>query len=225
VAAPTSFAAATPPPDRFAFADNPLPWKPFAVGVGIGAGAYSADLQDVDRVFRLVENAYRAQGWAIPPASPAKLEVMLLYSMTARIEKVADLTVQLGRSTGDQDQVRTNGVILSRRIVSSSGGNVALVAGAGAGTYGFVFKRTYNGRSPVDTNGVYTTLDWVELQGASSYWTALGGLKLRPGRHFAIDLQAQYVGMKPASANMPQTGEISVDLSGYCLGASVAFFL
>jgi hypothetical protein len=221
---------ATPPPDRFAFADNPLPWKSCAIGAGIGAGAYTADLQEVDRLFHAIENSYRSQGWTIPASASAKLGVMVLYSMTARFEKVADVTVQLGRSGkndtgGDENQVNTNGLIVSRRIVSSPGGNVALVAGAGGGTYGFLFHRTYGGRSPTDTNGVYTTLDWVEIQGASAFWTALGGFKIRPGRHFAIDLQAQYVGMKPATANTPQTGDVSVDLSGYCLGASLAFFL
>ena len=220
----------TPPPDRFPFADNPLPWKPFAIGAGFGAGAYAGDLSEVDRVFERIENSYRAQGWTIPHASPAKLDVMRLYSMTARFEKVADVTVQLGRSGNSEDgrnenHLRTNALIVSRRIVSSSEGNLALVAGAGGGTYGFVFHRTYGGTSPTDANGVYTTLDWVEVQGASTFWTALGGFKLRPGRHFTIDVQAQYVGMKPATANTPQTGDVSVDLSGYCLGASVAFFL
>src|SRR6185295_18377688 len=102
------------------------------------------------------------------------LDPMILWLATAHFEKVMDVSVQLGRSNGDFDQLRTTGVLVSRQIAASHDGGLALTAGAGGGTYGFVFTRNYGATIATYPDGGYDTLDTITLEGGGSYWTGRG---------------------------------------------------
>jgi hypothetical protein len=211
--------------DVLPFAKNDLPRRSFAVGFGGGIGTYVADLEDVDHAFRQIEDAFRAAGAPVPRSGKADLEPMRIWFGTLHFEKVVDLSLQLGRSNGTNDQLRTTGALASRRIVASGNGDVALTAGAGYGGYGFVFKRNYGTTISSDSNGGYTTLDSITLEGGGTYWTGRGSFLVRPNDHIAIDLQAQYLGMSEASTETSQGGPISINLGGYLFGASITLFL
>jgi hypothetical protein len=210
--------------DVLPFAKNDLPRRSFALGFGGGIGTYVADLGDVDQAFRQIEDAFADAGVPLAKKGPAKLDPMRTWFATLHFERVMDVSMQLGRSDGTSDQLRTTGVLVSRRIVSSSGGDLALTAGVGGGSYGFVFNRSYGTTIRTFSDGGYDTLDSITLEGGGSYWTGKGSFLIRPGDHLAIDLQAQYLGMSETSTDT-RAGRLSLNLSGCLFGASLTLFL
>lgn len=213
-------------PDVLPFAKNELPTTYPSVGVGLGVGSYRADLGRVKQAFHTMEGVYRTAGYSIPNAREIHLDAMALWKLAVRLNKAWDVALQLGRSNGESNQLRTTGVLVSRRFASTAGGGFSLVAGLGGGTYGFSFMQSYGVTvSPVDANGGYYVLDKIVLKGGGNYWTGTGGFKFRPGMHTAVDVLAQYVGMNDASANTERAGRISMNLSGVMVGASLTLFL
>lgn len=203
------------------FAKNELPRESFSVGLGAGVATYKVDLKEVDRAFRTMEDVHRNNGYFIPGRRESHLEPMALWTLTMHFEKAVDVALLLGRSNGQDNQLRTTGVLVSRRIASAANGNLLLVAGLGGGEYGFSFIRHYGVTiSPIDGSGGYTSLEQIVIKGGGNYWTGRGGLTLRPGQHASIDLLTQYVGMSDASA-----GGISMNLSGLMFGGSITLFL
>ena len=207
------------------FAKNELPRESFSVGLGAGVGAYVVDLKEVDRAFRAMEDVHRNNGYPIPRSPESHLDPMALWTLTMHFEKAVDVALQLGRSNGEDNQLRTTGVLVSRRLASAANGDLLLVAGLGGGTYGFSFTRHYGVTiSPIDGSGGYTSLDAINVEGGGNYWTGRGGLTLRPGQHLSVDLLTQYVGMSDAS-DAQGVGRTTINLSGFMFGGSITLFL
>lgn len=205
------------------FAKNELPRESFSVGIGAGVGTYKVDLKEVDRAFRTMEDGHRNNGYSIPGRRESHLDPMALWTLTMHFEKAVDVVLQLGRSNGQDNRLRTTGVLVSRRIASAANGDLLLVAGVGGGEYGFSFTRHYGVTiSPIDGSGGYTSLERIVIEGGGNYWTGRGGLTLRPGQHVSVDLLTQYVGMRDASVDTPR---ISMNLSGFMFGGSITLFL
>lgn len=211
-------------PDRLPFAGNPLPMEFPRLGAGFGAGAYVGGMDDIEQAFRAMEDAYRAAGFDIYSPPVFEPDPMLIYTLTLSVSRRLDLTGQVGDMDSGSGRLRTAGVLVTGRVASTAGEEVALYAGLGAGNYRFSFTGTYNAAMPRDSTGGYWVLDDVTLEGGGTYWSGAGRLALRPRFHMTIDLIAQYLGTSEVSADTPHAGRISVHMSGVLLGAALTLF-
>jgi len=207
--------------NRLPFAGHPAPRTYPEVSVGFGLGLYASSFKGVDRAFAAIEDTVRRAGYAIPASgsvpSPGLSMLTLRVSATPRL----GASLQLGETNDGANDVRLAGGFAWYGWTFPQVPALSLETGAGGGLYRFLFKRSYNiVVSPVDANGGYTTLDFLQYEGRGAYATLVGEVVLRanPGVEFTGTIQ--YLAAGDVSEDIAGLGRQSINVSGCTLGLS-----
>ena len=214
------------PTHRLPFADHPAPITYPEYSLSVGYAGFHSEFQGVMEGFRSAESAIQqSTGFTVPGADQVDTQGTMLYSFDVSLNRLLDVSLQYAATGSDRDDVKFAGGLVWGRYSPPGADGFSLLAGIGGGYCKFHFERRYDAQiSPVDASGGYTTLDFIQFEGASGYWTVAGRAEYRVVGPIGVDGTIQYFGMPdvPASAGNPRPPAMNV--SGTILGVALRLY-